>query len=162
MKKVIALMLALVCINTCSTFAVELTNDKPSLTLDGAKFIAEHASKKAKEQNWKVIIAVVDSHGYLQYLERMDGVQLGSLDIAINKAKTSALYKRSTKNFEDRIKAGNSPVIMLDDVVAFDGGLPIVVDGHIIGAIGVSGVRSSQDAEISKAGVDAFLNNLKK
>jgi len=90
----------------------------------------------------------------------MDGVQLGSLDIAINKAKTSALYKRSTKVFEDRVKAGDAPVMMLPDVTAFDGALPIIVDGHVIGAIGVSGVRSNQDAEISKAGVDAFLKSI--
>ena len=145
-----------------SLFAADLVVEKPVLTLDGAKIIAENAAVKAKKEKWNVIIAIVDSHGYLMYLERMDGAQLGSLDIAIDKAKTSVLYARSTKVFEDRVKSGDTPVSMLANVVAFDGGLPIKVNGHIIGSIGVSGVRSSQDAEIAQAGIDAFLASLEK
>jgi len=132
MKKTIRLFIAALLLSSSSLFAADLVVEKPVLTLDGAKIIAEHAAIKAKQEKWNVIIAVVDSHGYLMYLERMDGAQLGSLDIAIDKAKTSVLYARSTKVFEDRVKSGDTPVSMLANIVAFDGGLPIKVGDHIV------------------------------
>ena len=152
----------MLCLSSLSLSAADLVVEKPVLTLDGAKLIAEHAAKKANKEKWNVIISIVDSHGYLMYLERMDGVQLGSLDVAINKAKTSVLYARSTKVFQERVKAGDIPVSMLDNIVAIEGGLPIKVNGHIIGSVGVSGVRGNQDAEIAQAGIDAFLSSLIK
>jgi len=161
MKHFIALLLTSLCFLTTSVSATDLVATKPALTLSGAKYIAQHALEKARKENWNVIIAIVDSHGYLSYLERMDGVQLASLDVAIGKAKTSVLYARPTQAFETRIKAGDDAALILPDLTAFAGGVPIVVDGHIIGAIGVSGVRSGQDAEIAQAGVDAYLAKLK-
>ena len=162
MKKIINVFITALCLSSLSLSASDLVLEKPVLTLDGAKLIAEHAAKKANKEKWNVIISIVDSHGYLMYLERMDGVQLGSLDVAINKAKTSALYARPTKVFEERVKAGDVPVSMLANIVAIDGGLPIKVGGHIVGSIGVSGVRGNQDAEVAQAGIDAFLDSLDK
>ena len=160
MKLIIKLIFATLCLSASSLSAADLIIEKPALTLDGAKLIASHATAKAHEENWNVIIAIVDSHGYLTYLERMGSVQLASLDVAIGKAKTSVLYARSTQLFEERIKAGDDPVTMLSNITAFSGGVPIKVNGHIIGAIGVSGVRSNQDAIIAQAGVDAFLTHI--
>jgi len=156
MKKNIRIFIAMLFFCSSLVSAGDLVIEKPVLTLAGAKLIAQHAVKKANKENWNVIIAIVDSHGYLMYLERMDGVQLASLDVAINKAKTSVLYSRSTKEFETRVKSGDVPVSMLANIVAIDGGLPIKVGNHIVGSIGVSGVRSNQDAEIGQAGIDAF------
>ena len=162
MKLVIQLFTFIICFGYLSASAADLIATKPTLTLDGAKLIAEHAAKKARDEQWNVIIAITDSHGYLMYLERMDGVQLAGLDVAVGKAKTAVLYKRSTKLFQDRINAGDDPVTMLPNITAFAGGLPIKVNGTIIGAIGVTGVQASQDAEVASAGIDAFLKTLAK
>jgi len=132
--------------------------DKKVLTLDGAKKIAAAAQAEAKKNNWNVVIAVVDDGGHLLYLQRIDGTQTGSIDVAIQKARTAQAFKRPTKVFEDAIAGGRNALIALHGALPLEGGLPIMVEGQLVGAIGVSGVKSSEDGQIAKAGVDSLSN----
>ena len=130
---------------------------KKALSLDVAKKIAAVAEAEAAKNKWTIVIAVVDDGGNLIYLEKMDGTQIGSIDVAIQKAKTAIRFKRPTKAFEDAVlKDGRSVIFTLPEVVAVEGGLPLVVDGVPIGAIGVSGMSSAQDGVAAKAGADAL------
>lgn len=132
--------------------------DKKVLTLDGAKKVAAAAEAEARKNNWNVVIVVVDDGGNLIYLQRIDGTQTGSIDVAIQKARTSQAFKRPTKVFEDAIAGGRTALIALHGALPLEGGLPIVVDGQLVGAIGVSGVKSTEDGQIAKAGVDSLGN----
>lgn len=140
--------------------ADELLVSSPVLTLAGAKVIAAAAAQKAKAENWQVVIVVSDAAGNMKYLERMENVQLASLDIAINKAKTAVLYRRPTQVFSDKLKSGVTAMASLPEMIPFGGGVPIKVNGKVIGGVGVSGVKSSQDAQIAQAGIDALLTQL--
>lgn len=128
------------------------TVEKRTLSLDGASKVIAAATEEAKKNNWNVVIAVVDDGGHVILLERMDGVQIGSIDVAVRKARTSALFRRPTKVFEDAVAGGRNALITLDGALMLEGGLPIIADGKVIGAIGVSGVTSQQDGQIGKAG----------
>ena len=132
--------------------------DKKVLTLDGAKKIATAAEVEARKNNWNVVIAVVDDGGHLLYLQRIDGTQTGSIDVAIQKARTAQAFKRPTKVFEDAIAGGRNALIALHGALPLEGGLPIMVGGQLVGAIGVSGVKSTEDGQIAKAGVDSLGN----
>lgn len=133
---------------------------KKTMTLEAAKKIAAAAQVEAKKNNWNVVISVVDDGANLVYLEKMDGTQIGSIEIAQMKARTAIKMKRPSKAFEDMIAGGRNAVLKLPDVLGVEGGLPLVVDGQFIGAIGVSGVTSAQDGQIAAAGVKA-LEDLK-
>jgi glc operon protein GlcG len=131
--------------------------DKKALSLEVAKKIAAAAEAEALKNNWKVIIAIMDDGGHLVYLERLDEAQLGSIDVAIQKAHTAVSFKRPTKAFEDAvITQGRTVVLSLPHVAPIEGGLPLMVDEKVIGAIGVSGVTAQQDGQIAKAGADAL------
>lgn len=132
--------------------------DKKVLTLDGAKKVAAAAETEARKNNWNVVIAVVDDGGHLVYLQRIDGTQTGSIDVAIQKARTAQAFKRPTKVFEDAIAGGRNALIALHGALPLEGGLPIVVGGQLVGAIGVSGVKSTEDGQIAKAGADSLGN----
>ena len=132
--------------------------DKKVLTLDGAKKIAAAAEVEARKNNWNVVIAVVDDGGHLLYLQRTDGTQTGSIDVAIQKARTAQAFKRPTKVFEDAIAGGRNALIALHGALPLEGGLPIMVGGQLVGAIGVSGVKSTEDGQIAKAGADSLGN----
>ena len=132
--------------------------DKKVLTLDGAKKIAAAAEVEARKNNWNVVIAVVDDGGHLLYLQRTDGTQTGSIDVAIQKARTAQAFKRPTKVFEDAIAGGRNALIALHGALPLEGGLPIMVGGQLVGAIGVSGVKSTEDGQIAKSGVDSLGN----
>lgn len=134
---------------------------RKTLTLEAARRIAAAAEAEARKNNWNVVIAIVDEGGYPVYLARMDGVQLASIEIALRKARSAALFRRPTKAFEDQLAGGRQAVLALPGAAPFEGGLPIVVDGEVIGAIGVSGVASQQDGQIARAGVDALLAAVK-
>ena len=134
--------------------------NKKALTLEAAKKLAAAAGAEAKKNNWNVVICVVDDGANLLYLERMDGTQIGSIDIAQMKARTAVKMKRPSKVLEDAVAGGRNAVLKLPDVLPVEGGLPLVVDGQFIGAIGVSGVTSAQDGQIAGAGV-AELAKLK-
>jgi glc operon protein GlcG len=132
--------------------------DKKVLTLDGAKKVAAAAEAEAKKNSWNVVIAVVDDGGNLLYLQRIDGTQTGSIEVAIQKARTAQAFKRPTKVFEDAIAGGRNALIALHGALPLEGGLPIMVGGQLVGAIGVSGVKSTEDGQIAKAGADSISN----
>jgi uncharacterized protein GlcG (DUF336 family) len=132
--------------------------DKKVLTLEGAKKVAAAAEAEARKNSWNVVIAVVDDGGHLVYLQRIDGTQTGSIDVAIQKARTAQAFKRPTKVFEDAIAGGRNALIALHGALPLEGGLPIMVGGQLVGAIGVSGVKSTEDGQIAKAGADSLAN----
>lgn len=123
------------------------------LTLSKAKKIAEAARREADANGWPVVVAIVDDGGHLLYLERADGTQFGSVEIAIAKAKSAIAFRRPTKEWEKRITDGRLGVLALPGMIPVEGGLPIVLDGEMVGAIGVSGVTSIQDGQIAAAGI---------
>lgn len=135
--------------------SAQLANKK-ALTLSAAKTIAAAAEAEAKKNNWNVVISIVDEGANLIYLQRMDGTQIGSVDIAQMKARTAIRMKRPTKVLEDTVLGGRNTVLKLPDVLPVEGGLPLTFDGQMIGAIGVSGVTSVQDGQIAAAGLKAL------
>lgn len=125
------------------------------LTLDGARAAAAAAEAEAIKNSWKVVIAIVDDGGHLLYLQRLDGAPAASAETAIHKARTAALFKRPTKALEDAVASGRVSLLSLPHATPLEGGLPIDSHGEIVGAIGVSGAQSSQDAQVAKAGTDS-------
>ncbi len=128
-----------------------------SISPDAAKKVAAAAIAEAKKNNWAMAISVVDTCGYLVYFERMPDTQLGSVEISLEKAKSAVLFRRATKAFQDTLAGGGDGlrVLRLAGAVPVDGGIPIIVDGKIIGAIGASGGSSDQDGKTAQAGVNA-------
>ena len=128
------------------------------ITLDQAKKIMAGAEAEAKKNNWPVVITILDSGGQLVMAQRLDGAQFGSIDVAREKAYAAVAFRRSTKVFEDAVAQGgvNLRTLRLTGASPYQGGLPILVDGKVIGSIGVSGVTAPQDAQIAQAGVDAL------
>jgi glc operon protein GlcG len=126
--------------------------DKKVLTLQAAKRIAAAAETEAKKKNARVVIAIVDDGGNLILLERLDDTQVASVDVGIGKARTAAIFRRPSKEFEDQIRSGRVAALALPGATPLQGGVPIIFDGKVIGAIGVSGETPSQDEEIAKAG----------
>jgi uncharacterized protein GlcG (DUF336 family) len=126
--------------------------------LDNAKKAASPALAEARKNNWTMAVAVVDTAGTLVYFEKLDNTQTGSAQIAINKARSSAQFKRPTKAFQDTLAAGGEGlrILRLEGAVPVEGGIPLTMDGKIVGAIGVSGGTSAQDAQCAKAGADVL------
>ena len=154
-KKVLSLF-ALAVFAALSMNANAQLADKKVMTLAAAKKIAAAAEAEARKNNWNVVIAVVDDGGHLVYLQRIDGTQTGSIDVAIGKARTSAAFKRPTKVFDDLAKTRPSITSISPDAVLLEGGVPVMVGGQLVGAVGVSGVTSQQDAQIAEAGIAAL------
>ena len=126
------------------------------MTLDQAKKAMAAAEAEAAKNNWPMAIAIVDSTGHLIMLHRLDNGSYGSIRVATGKAKTAFDFRQPTKNFNDRLTAGTAPhLLTIHGATFIEGGLPIVVGGKIIGAIGVSGGSVTQDAQVAKAGADA-------
>src|SRR5882724_11067313 len=121
--------------------------------LDLAKKIAAGANAESKKNGWRMAIAVVDNHGFLVYYERMDDTQTASVDVALDKAQASAMFRRPTKAFEDGIAKGRNALLGLRGATPIEGGLPIMVGGKVSGAIGVSGANSDEDATAAMAGL---------
>ena len=124
----------------------------PSITITQAKKLAAGILAECGKNNWNVAVAIVDTHGSLVYFERMENTQYASMDIAIGKAKSAATYRRPTRVFADGINKGGPATATLPGVFASPGGVPIMVDGKVIGASGVSGVTGDQDEQCAKAG----------
>lgn len=135
-----------------------MTTNKLLLTLDDAKKIAAGAEAEAKRNKWPVVIAIVDDGGHLLYLQRLDETQYGSVQVAIEKARAAIAFRRPTKIWENNIAEGRLHYLGLPGALPVEGGLPVVVEQQFAGAIGVSGVRSFQDAQIAQAGIDAWLS----
>lgn len=125
----------------------------PSINLAAAKKIAAGIVAECQKNSWNVAVAIVDTHGYLVYFERMENTQYASMDIAIGKAKAAATYRRPTRAFADVINKGGPATATLPGVFASPGGVPVMADGKVIGAAGVSGVTGDQDEQCAKAGI---------
>jgi len=127
------------------------------ISLEQAKKVMAGAEAEAKKNNWPVVIVVLDSGGQLVMLQRLDNAQWGSVDIAKEKARSAVALRRPTKALQDLIAQGGANLRLLNiGYSVLEGGIPIVVDGKIVGAVGVSGVTSQQDAQIAQAGIDSL------
>jgi uncharacterized protein GlcG (DUF336 family) len=128
------------------------------ITLDQAKKIMAGAETEAKKNNWPVVITILDSGGQMVMSQRLDGAQFGSIEVAREKAYSAVAFRRPTKVFEDGVAQGgiNLRTLRLTGASPLQGGLPILVDGKVVGGIGVSGVTAVQDAQVGQAGIDAL------
>jgi glc operon protein GlcG len=129
---------------------------KPVLTDEDVLAMAAAAEAHAKEHHWNVTIAIVDDGGHLLHLHRLDGAGASTAEMATGKARTAALGRRETKLYEDSIKQGRTAFLSAPLTAMLEGGVPIVVGADVVGAVGVSGVKSEQDAQIAKAGIAAL------
>jgi len=129
-----------------------------AISLDNAKKAAAPALAAARKNNWTMAVAIVDTAGNLVYFEKLDGTQNGSVNVSINKARSAALFKRPTKLFFDQLAAGGEGLRLLkvQGAVPLEGGVPLLLEGKIIGAIGVSGGTSAQDGQAARAGAEGF------
>lgn len=133
-------------------------NTKPMLTLEDVKIIAAGSEAEALRNGWAVTVAVVDDGGHLLWLQRLDGAPPISAQIAPGKARTAALGRRESKGYEDVINGGRVSFLSAPGLEAMlEGGVPILVDGHVVGAVGVSGVKSNEDAQVARAGIAALV-----
>ena len=137
-----------------SASAAELTVKK-ALNLEVVKAIAAACEAFARKNDWNVVIAILDDGGHMLYMQRMDGVQIGSIEVARRKAEAALKFKRPSKAFAEGSVA-RPALLVLPGGMPFEGGLPILHEGEVIGSIGVSGVTAEQDGQIAKAGVDAL------
>jgi len=128
----------------------------PAVDIEQAKRLAAGAVAEANRNNWRVAIAIVDTHGFLKYYEMMDDTQTASAAVAVEKARTAAMFRRPTKMFEEGIAGGRTALLGMHGALPIEGGLPIVVNGKVIGGIGVSGLTSVQDAQVAQAGLDSL------
>jgi uncharacterized protein GlcG (DUF336 family) len=128
------------------------------VSLENARKAAAPALAEAEKNHWTMAVAVVDTAGNLVYYEKMDNTQIGSANVAIEKARTAVLFKRPSKAFQDALAGGGDGlrVLSMKAVTAIEGGIPLVMDGKIVGAIGVSGGASAQDGQCAKAGADVL------
>ena len=128
------------------------------ISLENAKKAAAAAAVEARKNNWTMAVSIVDIAGDLVYFEKMDGTQTGSVNVAIEKARTAALYKRPSRAFQDTVASGGAGlrILGMSSAIPIEGGIPLLLDGKIIGAIGVSGGTSDQDGICAKAGADLF------
>jgi len=132
-------------------------NTKPFLTLEDVRRIAQAAEAEAMKNNWAVTIAVTDDGGHLLWLQRLDGAPPVSAHIAPGKARTAALGRRESRIYEEIINQGRTSFLSAPTIDAMlEGGVPIMAQGHCIGDVGVSGVKSTEDAQIAKAGIAAL------
>lgn len=152
MLSVIVLPLLLV------TLAAAQMRAKQVLSLDGARKVATAAAAEAERRGARVVIAVVDDGGHLLYLERLDGTQVASVAVGIGKAKTAAIFRRPSRVFEEQVKNGRVAALALPGATPLQGGIPLLVEGEVVGAIGVSGETPQEDEDIALRGAAALAN----
>ncbi len=130
----------------------------PPITLEAAKQIMAGAESEAEKNKWPVVVVILDSGGNMVMLHRRDDSQLSAIGTAEGKARTALYFKRSTKLLDEVVSGGGAGMryLALKEFVPLEGGIPIVIDGKIVGAIGVSGVLSAQDTQVARAGIDAL------
>ena len=153
--RAILLGAALVAMATTATAQDRRPEYGTAVNAVAAKKIAAGVLAECQKNGWNVAVAVVDNHGFLVYFERMDNTQTASMEIAVGKARAAATYRRPTRVFADVINKCGPATATLPGVFASPGGLPIMVDGKVIGGVGVSGVTGDQDEQCSKAGLGA-------
>jgi uncharacterized protein GlcG (DUF336 family) len=159
--RAIAAVLLVLSVALLATDPVEAQGPPPygtPITLEQAKKVLAGAEAEAKKNSWNVVISVVDPSGQLVAMSRLDNTQFGSVEVAREKAYSAVAFRRPTKVFQDLIGKGgdNLRLLGLSGASMLEGGIPIVVDGKIIGGVGVSGVTSAQDAQTAQAGIDAL------
>ena len=159
--RVMVRLLVTLTILLCATSARAQQMPNPygaPISLENAKKAAATAIAEARKNNWTMALAIVDPSGILVYYEKLDNTQIGSAQVAINKARSATLFKRPTKSFEDQLAKGGDGLrtLGLEGAVPVEGGVPIVVEGKIVGAIGMSGGTSAQDAQCAQVGADAL------
>jgi uncharacterized protein GlcG (DUF336 family) len=130
---------------------------RPELTLADCERLAAGAMAEAQRNKWVVAIAILDEGGHLLHFVRMDGATPASAAISVEKARTAALSRRPSGMWEQRIKEGRTAMLKMPGILPVQGGVPIVVEGSCVGAVGVSGVQSHEDEQIAQAGIDALL-----
>ena len=148
----LSLFVVLVGFNTASAQLA----DKKGLTLEAAKKVAAAAEAEAKKNNWQMVIVIVDDGGHLVYLQRLDDTQTGSVAVGIEKARAAAAFKRPTKAMEDALAGGRMAILGIPGFIPSEGGVPLMMDGKVIGAIGVSGGTAPQDGQVGRAGAAAL------
>ena len=156
MGRLMRIAAAAALVMVAATPAWSQTLDKKVLSLEAAKKIAVAAEAAAREKGIGVVIAIVDDGGHLILLHRLDDTQVASVNVGIGKARTAAIYRRPSKDFEDQIRAGRVAALALADSTPLQGGVPIRLDGKVIGAVGVSGDTPLVDEAIAIAGANAF------
>ena len=154
-------LLALLTVLLCATAAKSQQMPNPygaPISLENAKKAAAAAIAEVRKNNWTMALAIVDPNGTLVYYEKIDNTQIGSAQFAISKARSSALFKRPTKWFQDQVSKGGDGLryLGLEGATPLEGGIPIVMEGKIVGAIAMSGGTSAQDAQCAQIGADAL------
>ena len=159
MKSLVSLVVAVAVVFTAALASAQAPAPYgPAITLEQAKKVMAGAEAEAKKNNWPVVIVILDSGGQLVMLQRLDNAQWGSVDIAKEKARSAVALRRPTKALQDAVAQGGANLRLLTiGYSVLEGGIPIIVDGKIIGAVGVSGVLSTQDAQTAQAGIDALM-----
>ena len=132
----------------------------PSITLEQARKVSAAAQQEAQRNGWLMVVAIMDAGGHLVLLERMDQAQFGSVQVAQDKARSAVAFRRPTKAFHDMVAAGGEGLRMLamSGAVQIDGGLPIMINGAVVGSIGISGGTSAQDGQVAQAGLAVLAN----
>jgi len=130
---------------------------RQELTLEDCEQVAAAALAEARQNKWIVSIAIVDDGGHLLHFVRMDGASPASAAIGVEKARTSAMTRRTSGMWEERIKQGRTAMLKMPGILPVQGGVPIIAEGSCVGAVGVSGVQSHEDERIAQAGIDALL-----
>jgi glc operon protein GlcG len=157
-----ALAVAIIIIAVPHSHAQEPIPYGAPIKLESALKLVAAAEAEARKNHWPVAVTVVDSAGFLVAFHRLDNTQLGSIEVSLQKAKTSALFRRPSKYFEDSIAQGGAGLRALrTGVMPVEGGLPIIQDGKLIGAIGVSGAKPSEDGQVARAGLAALEGGAK-
>lgn len=158
-RSILTSLLALILALGASSALAQMPNPYGApISLENAKKAAAAAVAEARKNNWTMSVAITDTAGDLVYFEKMDGNQTGSVNLAIAKARSAVLYKRPSKVWADLVGAGgdNLRLMALQGIVPSNGGIPLVVDGKIVGAIGLSGGTGAQDGQCAQAGADAL------
>src|SRR3954469_7606167 len=159
-KAIVRMLVILTVLVICQSLTLaQLPNPYGApISADNAKKAAALAIAEAKKNSWTMAVSIVDIAGDLVYFEKMDGTRTGSVTVSLEKARTAALFKRESRAFQDTVAAGGVGlrILSLPGALPIEGGIPLIVDGKIVGAIGVSGGTSDQDGQCAKVAADAF------